>query len=75
MELKCPRCKNRKIWDRKKQPEGPGTCPCGAWANWIANPKPEPLFDKGYVIVHSYKGKQELHGPHWREDPDKWIKE
>lgn len=74
MLLECPRCSRRKIWLRSESPEGPGTCPCGAWAPWHVILKKTPIFPGGFVKVVSGKGWQYLKGPHWREDPDGWKK-
>lgn len=72
--LQCPRCRKVIHWDRGEKPEGPGSCTCGAWAPWKAL-KEEPDSNSGYVIVISDKGRQELHGPHFQEDPNGWLSE
>jgi hypothetical protein len=72
MILQCPRCRSIRTWTREALPDGPGHCSCGARGPWKALPAmPEP----GHVIVLSSKGRQELHGPHFREDPEAWVPE
>lgn len=69
--LQCPRCDF--VFDWERTPNGPGTCSCGAFAPWKVL-KEKPKYEKGFVIVHSYLGKQELHAPSFKEDPSTWKK-
>lgn len=70
--LQCPRCSSIKDWDNENA--GPGHCECGAYAYWKVL-KERPNYKKGFVIVHSHLGKQELHGPDFQEDPNAWEKD
>lgn len=71
--LQCPRCYRVKHWNRKNEKQ-PGHCMCGSFQFWNVL-KEEPKKVKGYVKVMSDKGYQYLKGPHFQEDPNKWIKE
>ena len=71
--LECPRCYRIYSWYRELESNGPGTCPCGSFQYWKVL-KERPKYKKGYVIVYSYLGWQELKGPNWTEDPTKWNK-
>jgi hypothetical protein len=71
--LQCPHCGRVKYWLREFD-EKPGYCKCKSRQYWKVL-KEEPKYQKGHVIVYSDKGKQQLHGPHFQEHPDAWIKD
>lgn len=68
MLLECPRClKVREGEFSQKNP--PGRCVCGARALWRVMKARRP---KGYVVVTSSQGWQELQTPHFYENPYGW---
>jgi hypothetical protein len=73
MILECPRCRNIITWERETQPNGPGKCECGAWAPWRFR-KEMPKLEEGHVILITSKGRQELFGPRFQENPNGWKK-
>ena len=71
MILQCPRCLNIRKWERSPGSIAPGKCICGSFQPWRVLKTMPP---KGHVIVYSSAGWQELHGPHWIENPNGWRK-
>jgi hypothetical protein len=69
--LRCPRCRAIRRWDQSKQPGGPETCDCGAWADWHVLKEEPPPEKHGHVIVMTDRGWQQLSSP-WDEDPNGW---
>ena len=67
--LQCPRCLAIRVWDRERI-KAPGDCSkCHTVRPWnVLNTMPA----RGHVIVYSSQGSQELHGPHWQENPNAW---
>lgn len=76
--LQCVRCRSYLAWYKDDGP--PGQCyKCGRGKGFrqdseyrVLKEKPESV--PGHVIVISDKGWQKLHGPGYRENPDKWEK-
>jgi hypothetical protein len=81
MILQCPRCLRVLEWERARKPEGPGECSCGSrlWDVCTGEPRThvrvyvKPPRSRGYVIVMSSKGLQELRAPNWQENPNGWV--
>ena len=46
--LQCPRCRNKTVWTRESNPEGPGVCECGAYSPWNV------ILDKECPICGNY---------------------
>jgi hypothetical protein len=81
--LQCSFCLYTREWDRASLPEGIGHCGCrkgrflesvGATQMYRALSEMPSPAKRGGVFVISSQGTQELHGPHYQENPHKWRK-